>query len=838
MPLVSGTVLKEEIVLERELGRGGMGVVWLALHRTLGVHVAVKVLEVAPAVSQEARARFLREARASARVDSVHVVRVSDMGQAPEGEPFLVMEYLRGHDLKDQLQNHGPLSLAQTAIVLDQVCDALDRAHALGIVHRDLKPANIFLVAGSRLFVKVLDFGVAKLDGDMSLTATDALMGTPYYMSPEQFVSPRSVDHRSDLWSLAVVAYACVTGRLPFQGDAVGAIALAVHSSDFRLPSTLIPSLPGAIDAWFQRALSPDRERRFQSARELSAMFSAAVSQQPAAEPTSAPIPTSTAVLSVGPPPAQTIAQAPTLPGLAQRTTPLSTSTKPPRSTRWLAWTTVMLLVAGAASATWLLAIRPRMSGARSSARPTAVAPPCVASSLPDERALEACDALCNAGTASACTILGDRLSTDPQLLDDARALTAYRRACDAEDGAACNSAARLVARGRGAPKSRTDAAELYRKGCDHASALACSNLAEAHTRGVGVARDPARAFALRTRGCDSGVMADCTELAVLHFKGQGTARDVVRAGALFKQACDGGSLAGCAALAMAHETGRGATKDHTTAVALAKRACAANELQGCAVLAEIAFVERTPDDDARALAYLVPACEAQDDDACRFLGYKYQVGYGVLRDEARAARLYQTACDLDDMVACHNLGTMYWRGAGVAQDFARAIALLRRACDEGGQGCVALGQAYEAGQGVLKDYTVAAALYRSACDLYQADGCVLLGSLYDTGNGVAQDPTRVVELWQKGCDLGSQIGCDGLAAKLLVGLGAPKDEARAVKLLHTACDADFAPSCGRLGEMYRTGTAVPRDIPRALTLFKKACAGGEAGACASAEKL
>ena len=279
MPIGPGTLLKDNIELVRVLGEGGMGVVWVGRNRSLDSEVAVKVLHT-HADSEPLRERFAQEARSVARIDSPHVVKIFDFGTTEDGEPFFVMEMLRGKELHAHLEEHGAMSPADTATLLRQLCRALGRAHELGVVHRDIKPANIFLAEShGDIFAKVLDFGVAKQlgQGDLGLTTTGAMMGTPYYMSPEQFISPRAVDHRTDLWSAAVVVYACLLGQLPFVGETIGALSLAVHKGDFDPPSRVDQTLPPAIDPWFARALDPDPGRRFQSALELAESFQQAI---------------------------------------------------------------------------------------------------------------------------------------------------------------------------------------------------------------------------------------------------------------------------------------------------------------------------------------------------------------------------------------------------------------------------------------------------------------------------------------------------------------------------------------------------------------------------------
>ncbi len=270
-----GTLLSQNIRVERELGRGAMGVVWVADQLALGTKVAVKVLAPAAFGQADARARFTHEAQRAAAIDSPHVVKVFDFGFTPVGDPFIVMELLRGVDLERRLASNGPLDLRSTAAIITQLCRALDRAHALGLVHRDIKPANVFLLDGhGEPFVKLLDFGVSKAQsGGHDLTATGAAIGTPYFMSPEQFMGAPDIDHRSDLWSVAVLAYACLTRMMPFVGPSVPAISVAAHAGQFQPPSRLSPHLPPAIDAWFARAFRVDRRERFQSARELADSF-------------------------------------------------------------------------------------------------------------------------------------------------------------------------------------------------------------------------------------------------------------------------------------------------------------------------------------------------------------------------------------------------------------------------------------------------------------------------------------------------------------------------------------------------------------------------------------
>ncbi|HEY6079162.1 MAG TPA: serine/threonine-protein kinase, partial [Polyangiaceae bacterium] len=267
-------ILSGKYRLERELGRGGMGSVWLAEHLTLRSPVAIKLIDPTIADNPEALARFLREAQAAASLRSPHVVQILDHG-VDNGVPFIVMELLEGESLASKLERERCLSPGDTARIMTQVARAVGRAHEAGIVHRDLKPDNIYLVRNDEEEVaKVLDFGVAKssshgMGAVSSATRTGSVLGTPYYMSPEQAEGAKTVDHRSDLWALGVIAWECVLGARPFEAETLGGLLLAICARDIPVPST-VGSVPPGFDAWFARACSRNVSQRFGSAKELA----------------------------------------------------------------------------------------------------------------------------------------------------------------------------------------------------------------------------------------------------------------------------------------------------------------------------------------------------------------------------------------------------------------------------------------------------------------------------------------------------------------------------------------------------------------------------------------
>jgi serine/threonine-protein kinase len=254
-----------------------MGAVWIAEHLVLGTHVAVKVIARPWASVPSARARFLREARLTAKVDSPHVVRVLDCRFDESDEPYLVLELLQGEDLQHRVRCEGPLPVSEVVEIIAQACEGMYASHEAGIVHRDVKPENVFLVAGPRPLVKLLDFGIARPSRADDLVESDKLAaGTPQYMSPEQMFEPEATTPRSDLFSLAAVAYFALTRRPPFAADTIEGLYLAMDRGRFDKPSAIRPELSPALDAWFERALANRPEDRFPDARAMaSALYDA-----------------------------------------------------------------------------------------------------------------------------------------------------------------------------------------------------------------------------------------------------------------------------------------------------------------------------------------------------------------------------------------------------------------------------------------------------------------------------------------------------------------------------------------------------------------------------------
>lgn len=278
LPIAEGTVVAGKYRVERVLGRGGMGVVFSAWHLELDQRIALKFLSEELAENLDATERFRREARAVAQIKSEHVVRVLDVGILGEKIPYLVMEYLEGQDLEEEVTQRGRLPIAEVIDYTLQAIEAVAEAHAAGIVHRDLKPGNLFLLSrrdGTRM-IKVLDFGISKaLAGgssseQLALTATASLIGSPLYMSPEQMQSPRRVDQRTDIWSLGAIVYRALSGQPPYPAETIAQLCTMVLSSQPTPLSELRPEVPPGLQEAVAGCLERDLEKRIQNVSQLA----------------------------------------------------------------------------------------------------------------------------------------------------------------------------------------------------------------------------------------------------------------------------------------------------------------------------------------------------------------------------------------------------------------------------------------------------------------------------------------------------------------------------------------------------------------------------------------
>jgi serine/threonine-protein kinase len=289
MHLSPGQIYGDGYRIVRLLGEGSMGAVYEAENPRIHRRVALKTLHAALSMRPDVVQRFEREAQAAGRIGSPHIVEVLDVGELPDRSRFLVMEMLDGTTLAERIRARGRLHAAEAAPIVHELLSALAAAHHAGIVHRDLKPANVFLMrqhAGRADFVKLLDFGVSKFDvlgQDASMTRTGAVLGTPYYMSPEQAKGSREVDARSDLYAAGVILYECVTGQVPFFAETFNELIFKIVLEAPLPAESFVPDLDPHFAAILRRAMARDAGERFQSALEFQHALGQWLMRSPAA---------------------------------------------------------------------------------------------------------------------------------------------------------------------------------------------------------------------------------------------------------------------------------------------------------------------------------------------------------------------------------------------------------------------------------------------------------------------------------------------------------------------------------------------------------------------------
>lgn len=275
--LSTGEIIDGKYRTIRLIGEGGMGAVYEAENIRIHRKVAIKVLHAGVAETAEAVQRFEREAQAAGRIGSEHIVEVLDLGNLPSGDRYMVMEFMDGDSLSGRIQKKGRLSPAELYPIAHQLLAALDAAHGAGIIHRDLKPDNVYLLrsrSGVADFVKLLDFGISKfnqLSGDsgFSMTRTGAVMGTPYYMAPEQAKGAKDMDHRVDLYAAGVILYESVTGEVPFNADTFNELLFKIVLEEPRPVQQLAPEIDPGFAAIINKAMARDPSARFQTAKDF-----------------------------------------------------------------------------------------------------------------------------------------------------------------------------------------------------------------------------------------------------------------------------------------------------------------------------------------------------------------------------------------------------------------------------------------------------------------------------------------------------------------------------------------------------------------------------------------
>lgn len=281
MSVTIGDVIDGKYEIVRLLGEGGMGAVYEGRNVLISRRVAIKVLHASLTGAEDVVKRFEREAQAAGRIGSDHILEVLDLGTLPSGDRYMVLEFLDGETVSERITRRGTLTAGEVAPLIKQALSGLSAAHQAGIIHRDLKPDNLFILkekAGRTDFVKIIDFGISKfgaLTGDLSMTSTGAVMGTPYYMSPEQAKGAGGVSHQSDIYSMGVIAYEALTGKVPFDGTTFNDLMFKIVLSELPPLTERAPGVDAKFARIVEKAMAKDLSVRYQSADEFIAALEA-----------------------------------------------------------------------------------------------------------------------------------------------------------------------------------------------------------------------------------------------------------------------------------------------------------------------------------------------------------------------------------------------------------------------------------------------------------------------------------------------------------------------------------------------------------------------------------
>jgi TPR repeat protein/serine/threonine protein kinase len=791
--LPAGTVIRDCYRIDRVLGKGGMGIVYLAEHTLMGEPRALKFLSSSLASNPTFVQRFLQEARAANKLRHPNIAQTFELGQTEDGSFYISMEFVDGPSLRALLEQ-APDGLPPDRVfnIVRGVAEGLGAAHAKHIVHRDIKPENILLAWSVDVeTAKVVDFGiVAMSDGAGRLTQTGHPLLTAEYASPEQWrgtYGSSDLDGRTDLYALGCMFFEMLTGRLPFKSDSYeGWFEQHVHVTP-PAPSSVRPELaryPG-LDALVLRLLAKERDNRPANVREFLTQLDRVVepaSPPPLPIPVAPPPPRSTFNASQRP---QTILEVPGQPGKSTGPAhPPSFRSGPPPLPQTSGPTPVRVPAAVSGPTPPVAGATPPVIPHSGPPAISQAAPPPIPPSLPplipglvsNQASLPkpggssrkkgmlfgflgalvivavlavAVYKMTNKETTAKNETPPPPTANDdgvqpnsvtppppgpvpaPRVKPDAgtKPVPGYQPHNAEVPQPSSAEATAAQARTFYANNNYGQALPLFSQACSQNHSDSCNYLGWMYQHKLGVDQDYPRAVGYYDKGCKIGSAAACSNLGVMYQDHLGVTQDYVRAVALYTQSCNGNFAIGCDNLGYMYRFSRGVTQDYPRAVALFTKACDGGSMSGC-----------------------------------KDLGWMNQYKLGTDLNLPKAASLYGKACDGNVLEACNNLGYLYQHKMGVELDYPKAMALYKKACDgDEPSACNNLGVMYEDKQGVAQDYVKAASLYQKACDGGNANGCSDLGDLYRTGDGVPKDIGKARALLTKGCNMGNQWGCDRL---------------------------------------------------------------------------
>jgi TPR repeat protein/serine/threonine protein kinase len=756
--LAPGTMIRDCYRIERTLGKGGMGIVYLAEHTLMGEQRALKFLSGALASNPSFVQRFLQEARASNKLRHPNIAQTLELGQSEDGSFYISMEFVDGPSLR-ALLDQSPFGLPPDRAfnIVHGVAEALSAAHAKNMVHRDIKPENILLAWSSETeTAKVVDFGIVAITDSVSrLTQTGKPLMTAQYAAPEQWrgtIAPSELDGRTDLYSLGCMFFEMLTGQLPFHANSYeGWFEQHVHGIA-PPPSQIRPELakyPG-LDALVLKLMAKEREDRPANVREfLLAMEQVVVPQTPGyggGQPRNSlggnqgSQRTHTVVEVAGQSglPGQGFGTVGGQQGFGNAQPQLrpeqliaskqNVQAKPASKARgWVIAAIVIML-----SLMILGVVIGRKKNSDDAARDAAYlnssaqATPNTTpdTTTPKPQASQPQATLPEPGSQLPAYVPQSSQPSSPSAGGSTSGAGPALGSLDA--AATAKMAVGLYGR-----KEYAASEPLFEHACNGGHADSCDYLGWMYQYKLGVDQNYAQAIAYFDKGCGLGSMAACNNQGVMYQDHIGVAQDYDRAVALYTKACNADFAVGCDSLGYMYQFHEGVAEDYPRAVNLYTKACGGGSMNGC-----------------------------------KNLGWMYQYNLGVNKDYPRAATLYTKACNGDNLEACNNLGYMYQHKLGMDQNYQEAMTLYTKACNGGEpSSCNSLGVMYEEHQGVQEDDARAVSYYVKACNGGNANGCSDLGNMYRYGKGVSKDTDRAKELLNKGCTMGSQWGCDSLKA-------------------------------------------------------------------------
>ena len=745
--LPPGTMIRDCYRIERTLGKGGMGIVYLAEHTLMGEPRALKFLSGALASNPTFVQRFLQEARAANKLRHPNIAQTLELGQSEDGSFYISMEFVDGPSLRAIL-DQSPFGLPPDRAfnIVQGVAEALGAAHAKHMVHRDIKPENILLAwTADTETAKVVDFGIVAITDSVGrLTQTGKPLMTAQYASPEQWrgtIAPSELDGRTDLYALGCMFFEMLTGQLAFNSDSYeGWFEQHVHAIPPAV-SQIRPELaeyPG-LDALILRLMAKERDDRPANVKEFLVDLERVIASK-GTGPASLTNPGFGPSAGVSTDPAQRgrilldiAAQQGQAGGLATGPNPSNLSGLKP---------TTGIPPGGVAGEP------PRLSKkARIIFRSIGAAVLLVVAGMILALILRKDDTSNHSDTSNQPTPTPSAYGTDSSSSGTAAPTPSPRKKPAAAapyqplpnpnpqpttpDAPAATDVASTAKAGKAlyGQHKYAEAAPLFTSACDRQDANSCDYLGWMNEYHQGMEENDTRAVSLFDRGCGLGSMAACNNEGAMYEDHIGVAQNYGKAVDLYSKACNGSNAAGCDNLGYMYEAGHGVTLDFAKAVNYYRISCNGSYMHGC--------------------------------DS---LGYMYQTGHGIGQNYQEALTLYDKSCTGGSMSGCKDLGWMYQHSLGVKQDYPRAMELYGKACaGNDGIACNSLGIMYQEHQGVAEDDSKAVTYYTKSCDLDNSNGCADLGNMYRYGKGVSKDTDKARTILTKGCNLGSKYGCDSL---------------------------------------------------------------------------